>query len=674
MSIVKKNIDRLLILIFIIFLIIPISKHFPIHFEFYSNSFFTSKIFVEKNYNIFNFFLYELGPGTTLPLGQNTYIFPTSIFSSSYKSYAILNIILSFILQLYFLRRIISILDFEINLTLIFLCISSITFYWCIYLYDYVEIFLQFSLYFGVIFYLTKTIKKKSNISFYKFLLLISLNVLIFHLAHSFIIFAFIFIFYIFNFKKLNKIIKFKVILISLAIFILINGENIYYLLQTFLMTSDGNREIRHVYDIKHILSGMYIFIINLQEIFGLEIIDRKFDLIDNFFLPFYGFHIYLALYAAIFSIIKKYSQKILYFDWIFMISLSLSFIKINYLILDTPAFFRDLYSILALILCAFFFQLYKKKNLLISSIKFLMIFSLVIFYYTNQKLYKAESELYVDKKYSSDFTSLVNILSNSNTNQLDKVYLSPKIYQYFSHHKKKDKENFFFKNQVYDIVDFLDHEIYIFNYNFKNSHKSELKKSKLRMYSELLPDYSEINQNFFNLFNIRYLLIYETEKIKIDHEFLKIKQKIIHEDKIILVYEIKDKQLPLFVVKSNKEPCLNSDKYIRCIIDNDEYFKYNSKVEFQKITDEKYLIKNLNTFKVNYILPFLYDKNWKLKERMLSPRSLNNHLMYLELSPNTVYELYYDDNIRKILRSVSFLSLILLIFFIIYTSKNKKI
>ena len=670
---VKRNSDKLLILIIIIFLIIPISNHYPIHFETYSNSFLTSKIFAEKNYNIFNFFFYELGPGTTLPLGQNNYIFPTSIISYNFKSYAILNIALSFFFQIYFLRRIISILGFDVNLTLILLCIASITFFCFIYLYDYVELLLQYSLFFGVIFYLTKTIKKKNKLSFYKFLLLISLNVLIFHLAYSFVVFVFIFFFYIFNFKKFNEIINYKIILVSLIIFILINIENIYYLSQTFFNTPDGNREIRIFYKIRHIFSGIYIFIINMQETFNFKIIDREFDLVDNFFLPFYGFHVYLALYVAIFSIIKKYSQNILYFDMIFIILFILSFIKINYLILDTPAFFRDLYSILALILCAYFFKLYKKKNLLIVLIKFFMIFSLVIFYYSNQKLYKSESDLYLNKKYSSDFLFLVNTLSNFKNNQLDKVYLSPKIYQYFSTHKKENKSNFFFKNQVYDIVDFLDHEIYIFNYNFKNSHKSELKKSKLRMYSELLPDYSEINQNFFNLFNIRYLLIYETEKVKIDHKFLKIKQKIIHEDKTILVYEIKDKKLPLFVDKSNKELCLNSDEYIRCIIDNYEYLKFNSKVEFQKITDEKYLIKNLNTFKVNYILPFLYDKNWKLKERMLSPRSLNNHLMYLELSPNTVYELYYDDNIRKILRSVSFLSLILLIFFIIYTSKNKK-
>jgi hypothetical protein len=671
---VKRNSDKLLILIIIIFLIIPISNHYPIHFEMYSNSFLTSKIFAEKNYNIFNFFFYELGPGTTLPLGQNNYIFPTSIFSYSFKSYAILNIALSFFFQIYFLRRIISILGFDVNLTLILLCIASITFFCFIYLYDYVELLLQYSLFFGVIFYLTKTIKKKNKISFYKFLLLISLNVLIFHLAYSFVVFVFIFFFYIFNFKKFNEIINYKIILVSLIIFILINIENIYYLSQTFFNTPDGNREIRIFYKIRHIFSGIYIFIINMQETFNFKIIDREFDLVDNFFLPFYGFHVYLALYVAIFSIIKKYSQNILYFDMIFIILFILSFIKINYLILDTPAFFRDLYSILALILCAYFFKLYKKKNLLIVLIKFFMIFSLVIFYYSNQKLYKSESDLYLNKKYSSDFLFLVNALSNFKNNQLDKVYLSPKIYQYFSTHKKENKSNFFFKNQVYDIIDFLDHEIYIFNYKFKNSHKSELKKSEFRMYSELIPDYKDINQNFFNLFNIRYLIVYEKEMEKINHEFLKIKQRIALKDKILLVYEIKDKQLPIFAPTDKKELCLNSNDYIRCIIGKSENLKYNSNIKFQKITDEKYFIKNLNMFKVNYVLPFLYDKNWKISKNISPLKSLNKHLMYLELSPNILYELYYEDNIRKILRSLSFLTIISLLLFVVYASKNKRI
>ena len=193
-------------------------------------------------------------------------------------------------------------------------------------------------------------------------------------------------------------------------------------------------------------------------------------------------------------------------------------------------------------------------------------------------------------------------------------------------------------------------------------------------MYSELIPDYKDINQNFFNLFNIRYLIVYEKEMEKINHEFLKIKQRIALKDKILLVYEIKDKQLPIFAPTDKKELCLNSNDYIRCIIGKSENLKYNSNIKFQKITDEKYFIKNLNMFKVNYVLPFLYDKNWKISKNISPLKSLNKHLMYLELSPNILYELYYEDNIRKILRSLSFLTIISLLLFVVYASKNKRI
>ena len=50
-----------------------------------------------------------------------------------------------------------------------------------------------------------------------------------------------------------------------------------------------------------------------------------------------------------------------------------------------------------------------------------------------------------------------------------------------------------------------------------------------------------------------------------------------------------------------------------------------------------------------------------KLKNGKLE--SLNEHMMYVKLKPNSSYELYYNDTARTILRFISIFSFIFFVF-----------
>ena len=287
----------------------------------------------------------------------------------------------------------------------------------------------------------------------------------------------------------------------------------------------------------------------------------------------------------------------------------------------------------------------------------------------SNQKVYKSESIAYSLNNQSTEFSSLIKILSNSNKETIDKIYLSPKVYEYFASHKK-DKTNFFFKNKIYEIVDFLNYDIYVYNSIFKNSHKNKIKKSKLKMYTELSPKFNEINENFFVLFNIKYLITYKTELQNIDTDFLRLKQEIHNNGKTLLIYEAKKKKFSPVILsyKKDKDICKSSENYIECITSSKNYFSFDKNIKFQRLSNQKYLIKNTGNKDINFIIPFLYDTNWKLKKGKLE--SLNDHMMYVELKSNSSYELYYNDIIRTILRFISIFSFI---FFCLLILKNIK-
>ena len=71
-------------------------------------------------------------------------------------------------------------------------------------------------------------------------------------------------------------------------------------------------------------------------------------------------------------------------------------------------------------------------------------------------------------------------------------------------------------------------------------------------------------------------------------------------------------------------------------------------------------------------MLPFLYDKNWKTKNFDII--NLENSLMLINLQANSTKAIYYYDNTRLILKTISLCCFFIAIFLLIYlkTKKNK--
>ena len=193
-------------------------------------------------------------------------------------------------------------------------------------------------------------------------------------------------------------------------------------------------------------------------------------------------------------------------------------------------------------------------------------------------------------------------------------------------------------------------------------------------MYAELSPKFSEINENFFILFNIKYLITYKTELQNIDTNFLKLKKEIHNNGKTLLIYEVKKKKVSPVILnyKKDKDNCKSSKNYIECITNSKNYFSFDKNIKFKRLSNQNILLKIQVKKDINFIIPFLYNANWKLKKGKLE--SLNEHMMYVKLKPNSSYELYYNDTVRTILRFISIFFIYIFLFFNTQNIKYEKL
>ena len=68
-------------------------------------------------------------------------------------------------------------------------------------------------------------------------------------------------------------------------------------------------------------------------------------------------------------------------------------------------------------------------------------------------------------------------------------------------------------------------------------------------------------------------------------------------------------------------------------------------------------------------MIPFLYDKNWKTHNTSI--RNLENSLMLISLKPNISKIIFYKDNNRLILKTMSLFCFLIAIFLLFYLKKN---
>ena len=256
-----------------------------------------------------------------------------------------------------------------------------------------------------------------------------------------------------------------------------------------------------------------------------------------------------------------------------------------------------------------------------------------------------------------------------SDKENVSKIYLSQAIWNLTN--KENNKNKIFSEANIFSSSDFLDYQIFPFNGQFKNSSKYQLRKSERKMYSVIEPRFEEINDNIFlNLFNIKYLLILESEKNKINFNKFKEKDKIkFNSDYIILLEKIDNSKVIIKSLKETKTDSCKNFPLVECLLNINSFLSLSENISFKRLGLNKYEIKNKSFKSEKIVLPFLYDYGWKSESGNI--KNIKNTLMYLELQQNSKDVIYYKDSIRLYLKILSIFTFIFLI--LIITTYDKK-
>ena len=188
---------------------------------------------------------------------------------------------------------------------------------------------------------------------------------------------------------------------------------------------------------------------------------------------------------------------------------------------------------------------------------------------------------------------------------------------------------------------------------------------------------YDEINSEIFlNIFNIKYLLVYENELdvLKNLKNFVEIKNIEIQNRKLILLERQNFNEKVLIKEKNLK--CNNDINLVSCIEKNKDKFILSKNFKFEKIEANKYQIikdnKDLINSDYSLITPFLFSNNWKSKSADLIS-NFDNRLLIINLVSNENEKIYYSDNNRFYLIIISLTSLLSLFFYLLLIKFKRK-
>ena len=145
------------------------------------------------------------------------------------------------------------------------------------------------------------------------------------------------------------------------------------------------------------------------------------------------------------------------------------------------------------------------------------------------------------------------------------------------------------------------------------------------------------------------------------------------------IIFEIPfEKDKLIFLEKKNKSKIILKEKSISnlektncgefetvyCLLKNNKNdFSFSKDIEITRNSLNNFTIKNSSSNKLNYVLPFLFDKNWRVASSKLN--GLKETFMYVSIEPGQTLELYYQNRVRFVLKLISicaFLFLIILI------------
>ena len=185
------------------------------------------------------------------------------------------------------------------------------------------------------------------------------------------------------------------------------------------------------------------------------------------------------------------------------------------------------------------------------------------------------------------------------------------------------------------------------------------------KFYSEIDSRYSDINNsNFLNTFHIQYLFITEEESKFTNLDEYKLLKSFNSQNEKINFYQLKTvnkmtiKDTNINLVKK----CIDKE-VVYCLIDNMDPID-NEFINMSRKGLNKYDISNKSNKKLNFILPFLHDKSWKIKNAKIY--EIKDSLSYIILLPNQKVSIYYRDDTRIFLKLISVLTFVFLSFFVL--------
>ena len=640
----------------ILLIVIPIIVFGIKDTEVYRVGFFSNTIY---NYNFFNpfiFFIDFYGPGINFPIGNFPYLHPFSILlSENIRWFFFLSGLFNLFIQINYFNKILKFFKIKkenrfFSFFIIF-AISNFNYLWSD---DWISVFYTYTFFFPCFYYYLKVIRRGDLLSFLQFSFIFGFTFINSHPGLLVNFCLFLLLVFIFNYHL--YLLKNKFFYLLCFLFFLIVSENIIFLLtEYFKFDQNMSRHIQPGYSFKH-----YIASILLPANFGTYFEINRY--------PTFGLIFYIGVLKSLQTIFKKKSKNILYLDFILiiLIILTLTDLPKKLIILSGVWQLRDLINILSFILFFIFLKDLKniklKKIILFSHILFIIIFYVGNF--MNYIPYKYENINIISQKdmSSNSFFALKDIY-NENLFE-NRTYLSPKIYE--------DMQNMKFSSQgVFATTDLIKFNLSPFHGDFKNISLDKIQKSVKKMRGYLIPNYKEMNSEYFlSIFKIKYFIIYKDEisKIKDLNKFDIVKASSNINGNKILFLKRKNYKSNIVIDKNSldKISC-NNKNLIECININKKIFKKIDYINFTKTGVNEYFIENLSKNTAFLVVPFLYDDYWTVSNNNI----LNFDKRLMVVKVDNKLTLSYKNNLRFFLKSLSILTILVLLCTIIYY-KNK--
>jgi hypothetical protein len=629
---------------FVTFFVFPIIYFGIKDLEEYTLGYFTLKTYIKYPESFWNGYIDFYGPGAKLPIGHFPILHPANFFIANTQLHYFFFVTINLVIQILFLRKIFKFF-FGCSHFIILLIIFSIFNFNYVYSDDWPTAFFCISIFFPSFFYLIKFLKKKSWVSYLKFIFWISFGFFNGHLGSLVPQYIFFVLFILINKKFFFfKDIKFY---LGIIIFIMISSNVIFHLLSEFFLFEKNipsGINTQNSYSIKGFITSL------INPFYNTEFQQNR--------APYFGIFVPIALIISIKNLLNlKLSKEIFFLDKIFLIFIFFSlndYTKFLY-IASAVWQFRDYYNILSIILIFFFFN--KNKFLLKIFITVQLIFVL-LFYITNFRYIDLSKSNFIVKKNINNETLFYENINS----KIKKTYLSPKVF---------DKIRNKFKNYgIYSVTDLQSYNIYTFNGWFKNYSVDDFQKPETKIHGKISSSYDDLNNVFFlKNFLVNKIIFFKSEIENFNIKNYKITKIIKFENDDLIYAEMVNDGFPTFeTVNGTNFNCGQEEKFLKCLLKKNFILK---PIEINRLKLNQYEIFNKNNQDVNIIFPLAEYKNWFNKKKEIKSYDKFQKIGILNLAANERVVFTYKDNLRFTLNLISLLSLTFLFIIIIFKKNN---